>query len=334
MIQQSRANPKRWPTRWLLALAALSFNILMSCATGPNETPLGQFISVPGATIIDNADCAACHDEQATSLVSTRHGKKNDPRTPAGTDLCQSCHGPGSVHAKNREDGKEGLNDIIRFSKGTSFPAAQLSQQCLSCHEKMTKQRFHTTGHAAQDVTCANCHSVHSPKGEPQLKLASEVETCAQCHKDIRAQIERPSHHPIREGKISCSNCHDPHGSGYDKNLRKSNVNDTCYQCHQEKRGPMLHEHPPVFENCANCHTPHGSNNSRLLVSDPPKLCQMCHVGSGHFAGVYDKATTLEGGGSPFRLSAVGARSVDRGCIDCHTRIHGSNHPSGRFFNR
>lgn len=331
MTDSFPAPSKRWPTRWLLVLTALSVNILMSCATGPNETRFGQFVSVPGATFIDDADCTICHDQEAQALTSTRHGKVNDPRTPAAKHLCQSCHGPGSVHAKNREDGTEGGNDIIRFGKGSPFPALQLSQQCLSCHEKSDKQRWHSTLHNSGDVTCADCHSSHAPKGEPQLNQASVTDTCVQCHKDVRAAFERPSHHPIREGKVTCTDCHDPHGTGNDKNLVKSNVNATCFQCHQDKRGPFLNEHPPVFENCSTCHTPHGSNNYRLLVSDMPKLCQQCHMDARHPGTMRDGRFTFEGSNGVFDPDT---RLLHRGCINCHSRIHGSNHPSGRYFMR
>jgi hypothetical protein len=55
-------------------------------------------------------------------------------------------------------------------------------------------------------------------------------------------------------------------------------------------------------------------------------LCQRCHVHSRHPATVYDNA-------------AVGVsksnRVVGRGCVNCHTMVHGSNHPtSGKMFLR
>ncbi|MBI5365782.1 MAG: DmsE family decaheme c-type cytochrome [Planctomycetes bacterium] len=320
----------------MLAVLGLALACLASCTSGkhPGSEESAAWVKIEGATYADTDACITCHEDQSTHLAETLHGKKNDPRTPAAKHQCQSCHGPGSVHVKNHEDDKEGLNDIIRFSAKAGFPPAQLTAQCLSCHESMTKSRWHSTLHALNDVSCVSCHSAHSPKGKPQLKLENEVETCAQCHKDVRAQLERPSHHPVREGKLTCSNCHTPHGSGHDKEMKKTGVNDTCFQCHQDKRGPFLHEHPPVFDNCANCHTPHGSNNTRLLLADPSDLCQMCHQGSGHF-GLYDNSTSIEGGGSPSgRAWAPGTRSMGRGCLNCHTKIHGSNHPSGMFFNR
>jgi predicted CXXCH cytochrome family protein len=96
-----------------------------------------------------------------------------------------------------------------------------------------------------------------------------------------------------------------------------------------EKRGPFLHNHQPVTEDCTICHQPHGTTIANLLKSRPPFLCQDCHASSGHpvqFAGPPTGRTT-----SSSQLGTVG-----RGCLNCHTNIHGSNSTqnsatSGRF---
>ncbi|MBI5365780.1 MAG: DmsE family decaheme c-type cytochrome [Planctomycetes bacterium] len=320
-----------WDRRRLLALLALSGAALggLASCTSKKHTEAADttaWVKIEGATYVDNDACMTCHADQAEHFKTTRHAKMNDPRTPAAKHECQSCHGPGSVHVKNHEDDKEGLNDIIRFTEGKGFPGAQLAAQCLECHQG-EKRAWQTTSHAATGMACASCHSIHSPQGDKQLKQATELETCAQCHKDVRNQMQRPSHHPVREGKIGCKDCHDPHGTGYEKNLRGANPNDTCFKCHQEKAGPYLWQHAPVFENCLTCHTPHGSNNRVLLAAKPPQLCQRCHSDSQHPGTVYDKTTLFEG-------STPNAHAVHNACIDCHSQIHGSNHPGGKFFMR
>ena len=65
-----------------------------------------------------------------------------------------------------------------------------------------------------------------SPKN--QMIKSTEVEVCFQCHKDRRAQFERPSHHPLREGDMTCSSCHNPHGSATDSLLRGASINETA----------------------------------------------------------------------------------------------------------
>jgi DmsE family decaheme c-type cytochrome len=134
----------------------------------------------------------------------------------------------------------------------------------------------------------------------------------------------------------------------------KSSVTETCYTCHTEKRGPFLWEHTPVTEDCLNCHTPHGSTNSPLLKARAPWLCEQCHqgVGTGHY-GFFD-ANNLPGGaavtntssastsanpvnpltGMPMKTTAPNPRVADRGCVNCHSQIHGSNSPAGSRFVR
>jgi DmsE family decaheme c-type cytochrome len=87
-----------------------------------------------------------------------------------------------------------------------------------------------------------------------------------------------------------------------------------------DKRGPFLWEHPPVREDCLNCHEPHGSNNDKMLVTKRPFLCQRCHIATRHPSTLYDL---------PDLSASNRTRIVDRGCVNCHTQIHGSNHPSG-----
>ena len=75
---------------------------------------------------------------------------------------------------------------------------------------------------------------------------------------------------------------------------------------------------------CALCHDPHGSNNDRMLVAKDPMLCQRCHVSSRHPATIYDGT----------QIAAASNRAVGRSCVNCHSQIHGSNHPAGEKFLR
>ena len=100
-------------------------------------------------------------------------------------------------------------------------------------------------------------------------------------------------------------------------------MNQTCYTCHAEKRGPFLWEHAPAAEDCTLCHDPHGSVNPARLKKNPPLLCQQCHSIAGHPSVARTPAGLPggAGGGSAFLLAGS--------CLNCHSQIHGSNHPSG-----
>ncbi len=215
-------------------------------------------------------------------------------------------------------------------------PASAKTEQCLNCHEQAEQASFAGGMHARRGVDCASCHSVHAAKSKTDLlKTTASSDTCFTCHKAYRAKMERSSHHPIREGKMSCSSCHNPHDAINPKMVTANSVNEKCYECHAEKRGPFLHEHAPVRENCSSCHDPHGSNHDKLLNAKQPYLCQRCHFSGGHPGNLYDRSNTLAGSPIPVNGGAViSSRAVERECKNCHSQIHGSNSLSGPVFGR
>ena len=208
---------------------------------------------------------------------------------------------------------------------------------CLSCHSKGNQIFWRGSPHESRAMACVDCHTVHygSP-AERYSALGAETrygapltehvgtkkpqpELCLSCHQMRRAQLQRSSHMPYREGKVTCTSCHNPHGSPNPSQLIQSTINENCYSCHTERRGPFLWEHPPVMENCANCHEPHGSSNPELLKVRMPRVCDSCHDASRHPTQAQP-------------LSSI--KNFNRGCTNCHSLIHGSNHPSGNFFMR
>jgi DmsE family decaheme c-type cytochrome len=283
-------------------------------AAPPSATDPAQ-----AANFVGDETCATCHEAEGKSLHGTLHGKMQNVRTPAATGhSCESCHGPGQKHI---DSGKK--EDIRRFD---ALSARDVNAACLTCHSKGAHADWQGSMHDARNVSCASCHSVHSPKSErAQLKAASVVATCGTCHKQEVMKIQRQGHMPVREGKMDCTSCHSPHGSNNVRMLKAGNdINESCTSCHTEKRGPYVWEHAAVTENCASCHDPHGSNNDRMLVAKVPMLCQRCHISSGHPPTIYDAAQLANGSN----------RMVGRGCINCHSQIHGSNSPSGYRFLR
>ena len=251
------------------------------------------------------------------------HGKSANARTPAAktNQACETCHGPGREHAESGDKTK------IR-----AFPAMaphDASAVCLTCHNRGNHAGWEGSTHEARNLSCTTCHSVHNPQSfEQQLVKATETQLCATCHRQQVVKTERAvAHMPVREGKMSCSSCHNPHGSIANvKALKVGNsVNESCTSCHAEMRGPMLFEHTPVRESCTTCHDPHGSSNDRMLNVRMPMLCQRCHVATRHPSSVYDNAAITTNKSN---------RMFGRSCVNCHSNIHGSNHPSGQFFMR
>jgi DmsE family decaheme c-type cytochrome len=283
--------------------------------------------------------CAQCHEKAHTSIRLTPHGAAND----ASGGACQACHGDASAHLKDPTKAKP-ANALL----DKNATADQKTAVCMTCHAGQRQLAFWTSGqHKKNDVTCIDCHNPHagvagnndkmlrvstaatvSPFTTTARKLA--YRTCVACHTEQREEILRPSHHPIVEGKVACHDCHDPHGAMTPVMLKAESYQDLCTSCHADKRGPWVHEHPPVMENCATCHTPHGSAHNRLLAQKPPALCGDCHPG-GHTHGIYDGRGTLPG------VNPSNIRFEGSGCVSCHRQIHGSNAPTsayGNFFLR
>lgn len=263
-----------------------------------------------------DAKCTRCHDESeeypVLSIGKTRHGTVADQRTPT----CTSCHGESDTHINKPEGVTERPKPERTFGKNSVTSAEERNRACLSCHQGGKRIHWFSSTHASRDITCTSCHQVHTGHDKVRDKL-TQSEVCFTCHKEQRAQISRPSHHPIKEGKMACSDCHNPHGSAGEKMLVRDNVNDTCYTCHMEKRGPFVRTHQPVQEDCSICHNPHGTTTPNLLKSRPPFLCQQCHEPTSHRGNI----ASLTG-------TSTSANTMARGCLNCHTNIHGTNNPA------
>ena len=268
--------------------------------------------------------CKDCHEDRYKEFMTSPHGRATLDGDALGEEPgCESCHGPGSRHVSAAGDKSD--PGFATMRKLSAMPATEASAVCQQCHSGSEQFYWKHSTHSRRGVTCINCHSIHAPKslGDNKLLVAANANLlCVTCHKDKRHAIERSGHMPIREGSMTCADCHNPHGSPAPRMIRAATVNDLCYKCHADKRGPMLWEHPPVRENCLNCHQPHGSNNDKVLASKRPYLCQRCHIGTRHPSTSYDARDLANN------------RVFNRSCTNCHSQIHGSNHPSGRYFER
>jgi len=257
-----------------------------------------QYLEIPGATRVGTDQCSACHGEVAKLYRRSQHFMRDVD--------CEQCHGSGSLHVAAGGYTKESKDKIVSFKDRKPEEA---NGACLSCHSKSDHVRNWFAGaHAAQDLKCTTCHTIHAAEAADGEQRALESrhtlnDKCLQCHHKQEAQANLPYHHPIREGKMTCLDCHDPHGGSAGNNLKTANGNQLCFQCHAEFQGPFSYQHPPVTEDCMKCHSPHGSPNQSLLVVSQPALCLQCH--SAHHNGA--------------SLPLVGR------CTDCHNAIHGSD---------
>ena len=150
----------------------------------------------PGAEV-----CKGCHEERVASYANSVHGQKANSRTPANAGECSTCHGDGTEHVK--AGGGRGVGGI-KNPGGKTISGQDSSAICYGCH-KRDANRSHWEGstHQSRDIACASCHSVHAEK-DKVLAKATQFEVCFTCHKEQRSQQNRPSRHPVLEGKVAC----------------------------------------------------------------------------------------------------------------------------------
>lgn len=236
---------------------------------------------------------------------------------------CETCHGAGANHADTR---RAAHGPVKNFGRNAETPADEQVATCISCHEYDISMAWQGSSHERNDTACTDCHLVHTAK-DPVLLHATQNDSCFECHDRQRADVMKPSSHPLRAdhparvNAMVCTDCHNPHASTARALLTRDTTNELCFDCHAEFRGPVLFDHAPVSEDCSLCHQPHGSIHPALLVKRPPLLCQSCHSQSGHPSISYSDASLA--GTNP------SAMVLDRSCMNCHTQVHGSNHPSG-----
>ncbi len=301
-------------------------------AAGAQETPSGapeQSGTANESYSREGADtCIKCHDSpDILALFKTKHGSRAAAHSPfaAGQLQCEACHGPGGAHAARVRSGQP-RPPIPNFGADSVASVATQNQACLGCHATDVQHDWRDAAHDRNNVACSDCHRVHATF-DAVRSTRQQAEVCFDCHQQQRADHMKAFRHPIDGNLMSCSSCHSPHGSAAEFALRRNSVNETCYTCHAEKRGPYLWEHAPVTEDCSNCHAPHGSSQPALLRVRAPLLCQQCHSQAGHPTFAYGP-DNLPGGSQPSSYLAAGS------CLNCHSQVHGSNHPSGSKLTR
>ncbi len=282
------------------------------------------------ADYVGTQNClAACHEHDRLNhyFQASTMGVQLKKESGMGLVDCESCHGPGSLAIKdltpelvekNARQGNKTPCDYKTLIDLENLPAPAQSLICLKCHSANATFNLHNwnaSSHSQNEVSCFDCHDVHV---SPDLKVSpiNSGKLCFECHQAVQVEFSMPSHHPLNEGRIFCTDCHDPHGNTSEL-LRRDDIKETCLQCHPEKRGPFVFEHADVVEDCMNCHGPHGSVNNNLLNAREPFLCLQCHEGH----------TITSRDGRP--ISTESARAFYTRCTDCHSRIHGSDLPSG-----
>lgn len=270
--------------------------------------------------------CQSCHTvnnlgnavtDTAVAYRSTRDARYQDVQ-------CESCHGPGLMHASNPLTTNRPLASI-RADTG-------LSNGCGECHTgvhtpfieewKQTNAkglshsivRSGTAGNA--DPTCVGCHTAQGFLNQyaPNTNYVEKVGSAAQ----ITAANAQP---------VVCATCHEPHGSDNSRQLRFSisaaNVDDNlCIKCHQRRADPSqvttrntVHSpEGPTLLGLAGWFPPGMSAGDSIIGSHGipsrnPRLCAGCHVA---------RYTATDRATGAFVFQATGHRFIAAPCVDAN----------------
>jgi predicted CXXCH cytochrome family protein len=208
--------------RAILVFGCLTAIILAVISCGTLNRPLSMPPDIPGATFVGTAECATCHQDIVDFFGTASHARMVAHGDNAMNVACESCHGPGSLHA----EAGGGAKNIINPGRSP--------QVCFHCHLDV-RGRFNLPyRHPVMEgkMTCTDCHEPHV--GDATVggtSLVDERSLCAKCH---IAQVGPFvfEHEAMREG---CGSCHNPHGSVNNKLLRERNAN-LCLKCHFQRQ--------------------------------------------------------------------------------------------------
>lgn len=292
--------------------------VILKCA-GMKKQPQGPsriHAKAPGAVQAGSSTCAGCHEDIFKKIEESKGVHRSVVGKPEAEAYCESCHGPGSLHA-------ESMDPSMIFGGGdlASLSIDEQSRTCLSCHRTL-KAGWTRSIHAG-GVACWECHgdALHGTPSDfgidtkPASTFSTEEKAfCGQCHEDVSMSFVLQYHHPVPEGKLACSSCHAVHGES-DRIETAPDPASVCTACHEEMAGPWVFEHEAMNEGCQSCHEPHGSANRKLLVMQNNTLCLQCHV-----------ETSFPTIGGVNHDVFVGAGAA---CWECHTEVHGSNSSPG-----
>ena len=124
------------------------------------QPPAGAHVIVAAQAggYVGTEKCLECHSEKGEPLKATAHGQVKNPRSPAATHGCESCHGPGQAHV---EDDASGHMPKIKEMK-----PAEANQICLACHNRADHVGWEGSAHER-----AESHLHHLPQ-RPQSEVS------------------------------------------------------------------------------------------------------------------------------------------------------------------
>lgn len=179
---------------------------------------------MPEFTKGETSVCLYCHNVQRLeAILDTPHGSSENPDSPFVQHECESCHGPGSLHAK-RLRLNQARSPMIQYGAESTTPFSRRSQTCLeNCHGKdlgeLKGMEWNDSVHARiwvdaegqeKEMSCANCHQLHE-KHDSVKDKTQQAKICYKCHEKTEREHPRFEDKGIVFDRLTCWDCHDVH---------------------------------------------------------------------------------------------------------------------------
>jgi hypothetical protein len=234
-----------------------------------------------------NPSCLPCH----TVGYGLPTGFTNITKTPnlAGVQ-CESCHGPGAVHAANPDD------PIYR-------PRVEIaSTVCGGCHT--------SSHHPTYEEWSASGHSVVTEDMNPTNRISS----CGRCHSgSARLALIKNDKLPAGDANmpVGCVNCHDPHRvTGNPAQLINPVRSTNDFFLTTSENFQAKYSANTNASICAQCHNHRGANWES--TTSPPHHSPQYNMMLGT-VGLSHTSTNL-----PPRSSFSHADMLENQCVTCH----------------
>ncbi len=173
----------------------------------------------------DAQGCIGCH-----SVTGQVHGSTvDDLRAGVG---CESCHGPGRVHAASMTEGGEVSAILFGTRQATAIAEIRM---------------------------CGRCHRL------PEMIVPPEPVTEPKLARFQPVGLLNSACFQKAKGELRCTTCHDPHAP---KERNPTHYAAICLKCHSADV-PLARLCPtPVSERCVECHMPAVEVHPRVSFHD------------------------------------------------------------------
>jgi len=245
-----------------------------------------------------NYMCAECHSTD----LQKNYSVDSDSFDTTWSEInvaCEACHGPGSRHVQQANDGAlSGLAGLVTDLDDAGRALWQMNNDTGIAERSESRMRP-----PVQPEACGRCHSRRSvASAEYEFgKTLLDTHSVALLEENLYfpdGQIRDEVYvygsfvqSRMYQAGVSCGDCHDPHSA----ELRGGNEpSDICSTCHLPAKFASTehHRHQPDAVACVDCHMPtrvYMGNDGRkdhsfriprpdlTVTTGSPNACNQCH---------------------------------------------------------